>query len=105
MSLVSLENVSVSYGQLKALDGVTCKIDEPGAIGLLGHRHLTGALRLLGLGRGRRLLNLRETGAGTDVLAYNNLISAPVAEPLFSRRGSASSRLGLQIGGSLGNGR
>ena len=35
MALIRLENVEVSYGAIKALDGVSCTIDG-GAIGLLG---------------------------------------------------------------------
>ncbi len=35
MAIVELENVEVHYGELKALDGVSCSI-EGGAVGLLG---------------------------------------------------------------------
>ncbi|MBX3177805.1 MAG: ABC transporter ATP-binding protein [Candidatus Hydrogenedentes bacterium] len=36
MSLIEIENLCVRYGPLKALDGVSCAIEEGSAVGLLG---------------------------------------------------------------------
>ena len=36
MALIELDNVSVHYGAFKALDGVSCAIEEGTAVGLLG---------------------------------------------------------------------
>ncbi|MCF6286894.1 MAG: ATP-binding cassette domain-containing protein, partial [Candidatus Hydrogenedentes bacterium] len=63
MALIELNNVEVHYGDLKALDGITLRIDG-GAVGLLGpngagkstlmktllgfNRASSGSLRLLG---------------------------------------------------------
>ena len=75
MAMVELDNVSVSYGDLLALDGISCTI-ERGAVGLVGpngagqstlHRTLlgfkrptTGAVRVFGKALPQRALEVRQ---------------------------------------------
>lgn len=75
MAMVELDNVSVSYGALLALDGISCTI-APGAVGLLGpngagkstlirtllgfKRPSTGTVRVFGKALPRRALEVRQ---------------------------------------------
>jgi len=75
MALVEVDSVSVSYGKIRALDGVTFRIDG-GAVGLLGPngagkstllktmlgflRAETGTLKMFGHGMPRKALQVRQ---------------------------------------------
>lgn len=76
MALIEMDNVTVHYGELKALDGVTCAIEEGIAVGLLGpngagkstlmktllgfNRATSGTVTILGHAMPQRALRARQ---------------------------------------------
>jgi len=76
MALIELDNASVHYGTFKALDGVSCAIDEGVAVGLLGpngagkstlmktllgfNRATSGTVRILGHDMPKGALQVRQ---------------------------------------------
>lgn len=76
MALIELDNVSVHYGPLKALDRVSCTIDDGAAVGLLGpngagkstlmktllgfNRASEGTVKILGHEMPKRALRVRQ---------------------------------------------
>lgn len=95
MALIELENVEVHYGDLKALDGVTCAI-ERGTVGLLGpngagkstllktllgyNRATTGEVRVFGQSMPKDALVVRQ---GLGYMPEREVISPKVSAVSF----------------------